>query len=429
MYELAASTGALSIALLLLRRRLPPRIDSPVFALIGAYFVIFVGGGLSTILEASRSLAGFDAISDEECVRTVSAVLWLLTCVALGALLVCRSKRDLGQSRKPLLLTTWQAGWIFGAAVLSALCTFIGVGPSALWNTTEYNHIEHKMTLIVGGILLVPTATALGLVAGQVGRSPRFMAVATAFGLWLLVVAAASRRMALLPILFGVGLRLADPESRMKKRVFVATVLASPVLLVAAIQYRHMPTQGIAGIPELVERIETLDPGPEVERIEQNLFMTVRLTVQSRDASRVDPLSYLIFSLNPLPSVLADDRVLDLYASERVRWYEPFNTIGEILSFGLISGCAYFLAIGVVFGYVETRVRRGNGGPGPVLMLGLCMIFIVFSLQYPIRMSTRCIFYCLLIGAASEFYAHLRSDRRQAKKLLSYHSTGAPTIN
>jgi hypothetical protein len=124
------------------------------------------------------------------------------------------------------------------------------------------------------------------------------------------------------------------------------------------------------------------------------------------------PLHNLWIGLNPLPG-------------EWVGWYEisdslnlnrwtPYSMVGELANYGVVPLVVTWFIIGMALAALETRVSKYAEQGYPVfaiVVVGLAALFIIQSLQYTVRSSTRMLVYAFIVVAAAELVLYVRGSR------------------
>lgn len=379
---------------------LRPTLWSPVYVLTAFYLFTFVVGTVTQFAQMSPAFSAAQ-LPSENAVEILGDILLLLTGFIVGVLFVIPPQALSARNRLRMLgaaLPLAHGPLMISVATVAILCMVFGRGPANIWRSAEYIPVQSAALTVVANIVSWPAAFGLGAVAARYKDALRPTSIAFFCGIWLVALAEASRTMAVFPLLFSMGAILANPAKRKPKILFIAALLSAPFLQAAAIEFRALPFKGIAGVPNLANHMLDTELLPALEKDLGNIVMGVRITFQTKYASRSDLSSYIVFALNPLPSLASDSSLLDVYAQERVNIYEPFNAIGELLSANLVLAIFYYFVVGMIFGYVERRLRRGNISVGPVLQTCLCLAFSALSLQYSLRTVNRLLYYSLLIG-------------------------------
>lgn len=99
-------------------------------------------------------------------------------------------------------------------------------------------------------------------------------------------------------------------------------------------------------------------------------------------------------SISPIPgSIIGWSEVSNQL---RVNVYVPFNAFFELHKKGYPYLISYFFFSGLIFSFIE-RTIKGKSLVFYLLFLILVMLFVLTSLQYNLRSSTRLIYYSLVV--------------------------------
>ena len=116
--------------------------------------------------------------------------------------------------------------------------------------------------------------------------------------------------------------------------------------------------------------------------------------------------------LNPLPGV--ETGWYEISSSHRLNAFTPYPAVGELANVSMVALVLFFLAVGLVFGYFEGRIRRLiNDGwqVAAIALFGLLMLFTIFSMQYPLRQASRMIWYAIALDIGIRVLARMRQKR------------------
>jgi hypothetical protein len=412
------SGAALAILLGALYIRVRPTLVSPIYGFVGLYLFTFIGGWIG--YDPQFSPAWFLSPSKAEISAIVTEVLWMVSAFVCGALLVAgfsrrrQSLRRSIESMDGLRLSSLQIKVGFAAAITCVALTFVAYGPATLWYSEQYLKQEDMLANNISSVLSLASALVLGCTAARGTAKQRKLAILLQSIILVLMAAIATRRLALLPLLFCVGGLAAQPGSRRWRAVFLVTLLLTPFVMMIPLTMRGMDAIGIATLARIPSLVAGLDVRWQLQTSVNNIFMSLPITIESAKKNSGDSVAYVLTGINPMPG-----RWTDWYQNQmRINIYMPFNAVGDLLRAGFGIAFAYFAVVGACFARIELRLRvAGRLGPKPLVMLGLCFAFIVFSLQYPLRSATRMIYYMFALELAGLVISALRPKSSSGDKL------------
>jgi hypothetical protein len=304
---------------------------------------------------------------------------------------------------KQISVSETLASLILVFAALAITCQVVGVGPKNIWLRHVYLIYDNLLIKRAGGPMVLMAIPVLGLLSGQVSISTGLKRFANMFFLLIVILLAAlsTRAFAAAPILFFVGRYLANPsDSRAMKRIICSAVVA-PFFVVFPLLSRQAPNQGVEALPENL--INTVGLGDQDHSILSSgyyhvvlntIFISVPETQATFESGATDNWAYLRTAINPLPGFATD------FAETMVMLnpVTPMTAIGDLLRCGVWAAMMYFVVVGIIFANLEANLRGGHG-PGLVRLgqVGLALMFVVVSVQYPLRNATRFLYYILLV--------------------------------
>jgi hypothetical protein len=401
MDNLIISGLVFTAAMLLLRRRFRATAISPVYGLVAVYLAVFI---LSAFFY-DPSMGGTSAslrMSVDGAIDVIADVLWLLTAFVAGAYTFAAVTRKRFSSHvrtqfSGMCLKGNQKNIILLAGLCTVGLTIIGVGPANLWSHHEYMASENQGAIIAASFMSMASALSLGVVAAQQNRVGRRAALFIFIVILILTAAMASRRLAVLPVLFCLGTLISNPRSRRLQLALLGVAVLTPFLMVIPLAMRGMPNMGIASFPEVSGALNDADLSTQMQSAANNLLVTGPITIVSAKPIP-GAFGYLLLSLNPLPGVW-------------IGWYSqfvginaatPYNAIGEAMRSGMLVALTYYFVLGALFGCLDARIRTAKTiKPVLFIQIALCYGFMITSLQYSLRATTRLVYYMLVFEALS----------------------------
>lgn len=400
-------------ALLFFRRRLQMMLLSPVTIAV----VVLAATGLFGYVFAPQ-LAGLEgggiALTMPSDMRVETAYLFAATAgvVAIGGLAGLRWARHRRTEFRSTELTSVTALALLCVAMIPMLMVVVSLGPSLLTRET-YLAGEGGSNLFAAGQQLSVAAVAfIGYVVATRGGVMRLIGAVGAGGYLLMFIGLGSRRMALVPICFAIGYAFAS-----RRRVWV--VIAISAVLAVAILPIPLYLRGgqTHGLLPYLNALGEFDYGRVDWAVTLNNLL-IAFPISGFTAFGVEPIPIrnLWIGLNPLPG-------------EWVGWYEisdslnlnrwtPYSMIGELANYGVVPLVITWFTIGLALAILETRVSKYAERGYPVfaiVVVGLAALFIIQSLQYTLRSSTRMLVYAFIVVAIAEIVLHVRASRSRGR--------------
>jgi hypothetical protein len=195
--------------------------------------------------------------------------------------------------------------------------------------------------------------------------------------------------------------------------LLLVAAVASIFLLPTPLALRGSSDHGL--VPYLSTLFDEPSAGTGLDAAGSNILFSYALT--GAVAFHAHPIgwSWALVSLDPRPGQFTDWYTIQPLL--RVNAATPDNTLGELASLGLWPVFGFFLVVGAVFGYLDRRIRRllSEGNTFAALLLfALASFFVLETLQYNLRSSSRLIYYLIVADGAIRLF---RMWRRQSRKL------------
>ncbi len=414
-----------------IHRLRPFRIWSPFYLALISYVVLALGGlVMYGFTEAAQGTFYWLPVSRSDLLWTLERLLFLLVLMCLGSLTYLGTRRSrvspvsrpspasiLPRTEPAVDLTPASMIGVLVLAQIPLFLLLLGVGVSNVWQRSIYLPEQHHMLKILGSSLAMVAVFGSGLIFA-LGRRPRNRS----FRLWgVLILAAyevvffslATRQFAVAPVVFCFGALLAQPRSKWLQFLAALGLLAAPLLIQVPLTLRGLPNQGLSpflGYMTASTRgfaLQVISP-EHLRTFLLNTFYGFPLTAYVSSAPHL-PLSYFLTSVNPLPGSLTS--WYDISPLLRVSVYVPYNSLGELLNYGLLIASPMFFLLGVILAAIDTSIRREVAQGNyllPALYIGLSVFFILDSTQYNLRSSIRVIYYMLAIALFARILSELR---------------------
>jgi hypothetical protein len=415
--DLFISAAVLAVLLLILSLRVPVSLSSPVYFLIGAYLVVLVAG--TFIYDPNYEGAGVTLfLSEDESREMVVQVIWLLCAFALGACLFepgSRAHRTNEGTRSRISFLKERASKFHsGTAVFigffAIALSVAGNGSANIYSRSEYLLEANHIVKIIGTAFLPLGAIAFGAASTTKRGDMRSAAFVGVIALLTLTLALNTRLFSLVPTLFFVGALMVRRDQKHLRWLLLASICAAPFLVSLPLMGRNMRTQGIAAFPDLFHELSQADPDLSIHEILNNLFISAPITVASARAEVDDSFRYILVGVNPLPGFMTEWES----SQRRINQSTPFNAVGDLLRGGLFAGLMYFAAVGLYFAHIDRKLRSSDA-PAPLLavLMALSYLYVVTTFQYPLRNSTRLVYYMAAAELAFFLANGLRIGRRR----------------
>lgn len=337
---------------------------------------------------------------------TAAIALWI------GAILVIQPRRQPSEQKSwdTRQIRSWTPLIFLGMSVPPALVLY-GFGIDGLVERRHYLYIPGSSGAVSLSLLALPMGVALisfVLVHKSTSTLARIASLLFMVLYLVMYLATGSRGLGLVPLIFLlVALVIGRP------RPIIALVLACTTIPLALwgisfpLQIR-LWGEG-AGIQPALQYLlsDELTWRIDFGRIFGNILFGLPLAGQIIESDELPAFGFWT-SVSPLPSGLT--RWAEL--QPLVSWgpATPYNALGELADYGAAYFCGYLIAIGAAFGAVENVVARHHGVLRQLLFLAALSTATLFStglLQYPLRNSTRYVWYLIVIVFICSFFISL----------------------
>lgn len=432
-YLLLITTACLAATLLVVsRRHLAPTLLSPVQLVALAYGAFAIMGLILYPVVADATAGAGVRIYMDAGLRLQTAELFMFASAAVltGCLLVLLLRRGTHTAFKqtsirPGRLSSNAQTALLLLSTLAPILIVLGAsdGIETLLSRPEYirDHYGGSYTRIgnpslfsLGEQLATAAVLFLGyLIVGTESRWIRRASILVVLIDVLVFFSLASRRLALVPILFVVGAYAAKPASmRIKRHVMFATI--SAIFIIEILLYlRTLPAHGLLSYWEAFAGGDIFHYEAGIDSIARNVLISFAIVGDTAFTVPQIPESHLFLSIHPLPGFMTDwYSVADMH---RLNSWQPYSGIGELANYGMAWFAAYFVLVGAVFSYIDLLLRRLFVEGRQLLALplvGLSALFVVLSLQYHLRTMSRIIYYLILFSVVLEVGRRLMPPQR-----------------
>lgn len=423
---LVTGTGTLSLAIIVctvfvmsigaFSGRLAPPYLSPVTITSGALLALGLLGSAfySAVQYAAEGGSAAIFLSEEQTRDTLIILATAATCVLVAGLLTVSVGPRIAKPAEGFhihLDSRWRF-WLLLGSFTPLLITVVVTGGDLLVRGLYIDEaVQDAGILSIAGQLSVAAVIALGYIAGAAGGWPRFMALIGGASYFLLFFSGGSRRLALFPVLFAVGL-LAARRNKWTVMLLLLSIPLSLYLIRTALYLRGLPEHGL--LPYLAALPGLADYPVGWDSILKNVLISfgiIGATVFQR--APIDPAVFWV-SVNPLPGAAAG--WYEAASTLRINYYTPYAGVGELANYGPAYLIGFFLVVGVILGVFDLQVQALIRDKAPVLALvvvGLTGLFVLYMVQYNLRSASRMIIYGIAASLAIAIVHRAMVRRRE----------------
>ncbi len=406
---------------------------SPVQIVTGGLFALALSGRwlYDSVASAQGGASVVLQISPADAARTQFLILSATALILTGALLAVgvsgQMKRIVPPTLHGSLLRERTLRLMAAGAVLPLLMLVSDYHPAALLRRSLYienGHVGPTSVLSAAGSTLSIAAMA---VLGYVWATGRFRAW-VAFALLLYIFTffgLGSRQLALIPVLFSVGMFAAKPSRSSRLAILLSCILAF-YLIGLPLEFRELSSHGIlpyaAALPDIVKGEHPWAATSQNILISFPLigFTAFRMTFPLRD---------LFVSVSPLPGGRAG--WYDIASFHRLNAYTPAAGLGELANAGWVATVIVCLLIGATLAWLDVRSKLHTAKGRQMLGLAIVMVsslFLLFFVQYNLRSAIRLLYYALALDlvafAALTFRGVLASRSRRTPEADPWLESG-----
>ncbi|MDO4240845.1 hypothetical protein [Micrococcus sp.] len=323
----------------------------------------------------------------------------------VAAMLATRRRKteDEDAGQPPLAYISGKAAmWLIVIGILSIIVYVVGYGYTGLLRRAHYLMFTGPRVFVSLGALFGPAASlALSIVIVH-RRPPIALRVIAAMVLALLTVAmfgTGSRGLAAIPLAFlWCWWLIRGPEAKIWSKIVVtALCLYAAALAFSSVLILRVGLGGESGIvtyfnyyDQHPDELGTIDVGA----LAGNILFGVPLTGDIVTTGNPFPLSYLGIALNPMPGGPAGwNAILDQFSWAPAT---PYNVYGELYLYGAIPLALTMGLFGLAMGTMDSWVARRRANVRNIVFVIILVLILVFTsstFQYPVRNSSRFLWY------------------------------------
>lgn len=419
-FKEALLTGALAISGLALRT-LQVRSNTAVPIPFIPIFVLLIAGTSAYLYYPSiqdSALVSMDIPYDSDQYFHALTLFVAAACALwFGAILIIRPKRQIVERRQwdAKQIRSWTPVIFLGALVPPALVLY-GFGFDGLIERRHYLYIPGSSGAVSLSLLALPIGVALiSFVLVHKLTSPLARITSVLFMALYLVMylATGSRGLGLLPLIFLL-VALVIRRPRPVTALFIAFITIPLTLWGISFPLQIRLWGEGAGIQPVLQYLSSDDLAWKIDlgRIFGNILFGLPLAGQILQSDELPSFGFWT-SVSPLPSGMT--RWAEL--QPLVSWgpATPYNALGELADYGAVYFCGYLITIGAAFGLMDNLIARHHGVLRQLLFLAALSTATLFStglLQYPLRNSTRYIWYLIVIVFICSFVISILKERK-----------------
>ncbi|MGN6124984.1 MAG: hypothetical protein ACTHON_00315 [Humibacter sp.] len=396
------------------RKRLQVAFMSPVWIIaLTLGMVGFLGYFLADELAGRRGGSIVITLSASE--KAGGSVVFAVSLLAFvcGALLVIA----LTKSRPRITFGGFEVSararsWMLALCIIPLGLVVYSIGSDLLARDVYLAGGASRGVFGLGQQLATACVALLGYLVVAARGGQRFLSIlltlayaATFFGL-------GSRRLALLPVVFVIGMLMARP-TRTWLKLAVAGGLAV-IALPLPLFLRRSDEHGLLSYASTLDQYNLGD----VDWLTTLNNVLIAFPISAVTALRWQPRpgDYFWISVNPLPG--EDAGWYTISQSLRLNAYTPFSTVGELWNYGLGFALITWAVIGIVAVWLDHVVSDLWAARLPFVglaVLGLSALFAIQALQYNLRSSSRMLLYAVLIAIAGQVLMRWLRAQQSAK--------------
>lgn len=376
---------------------------SPIYVYLVFYILcISISVGYYYFYEDKISMYNFDFISNELFIEAITYHLLAICAFCLGVLFyydfskpkvrkLFSSSVDRALKFDYTLPESLKMMIHIFIVIIILLCAF-SYGDK-LFFRQEYL-IEKNTALIT---LMKLLSFIIVLMLGVTYKNQKWVAILYFVLIMLIATGTGSRLAVIYLVVFSLLIFITGNKSGISKFYLAVNAVLSFVYLAFLMSVRPLTTHGL--IPYVVSIFN--DSTDITSNLVFNVYYTFVFGVFVTSKTLVgDATTWnsILISVNPLPGNWIG--WYDIANALRVNRFAPYSANGEVFSMGKIFTLLFFTFIGIVFSFMESKIRHllitGNRVFGFIIII-LCIMFVVYSFEYNLRSSIRYLYYSLFV--------------------------------
>jgi hypothetical protein len=425
--QLIFGISLLCIQLVVLKRFLGAKKGtSPIYIVIITYLFVGIAGYFSyvffpDVVYASTEINAFILrVTDDEAFFTLVYFFNAVNAIVFGAIIFSvsriilprpknRRKKVYVKSSNPKFGKKINAegrnknAVDFNVVLLSCFLTnllfVLGVGFNNILIAKSYLAVENQPLATISSLALYVTSALLGYALAESKEVYKKLIFLLLILINLLLVfSTASRRMAVVPILFTVGYSFSlNKNQKIGKLMIVVCAFLVLPLLSLPLSLRGQQSHGLIPYFQYLREMDPVDLFG-VNGVFKNIIFSFPLTFKVTEYRNEFDITYFLTSISPMPG--NGTNWYEINNNLRLNYFTPFNLLGEAYLYGDLIFYLLFSNIGLLtmlVSYTAENVSSTRKGKMFALILtALTMAFSIFSLQYNTRAALRYLYWAVI---------------------------------
>lgn len=341
-------------------------------------------------------------VSDDSLYNASFMFIFSSFCFYIGTTLVRRARRPKNKLEVNRVVVKAQK-FLVCAILVVYLIYILGYGAESLVFRNGYidaNDVRNKSILTLF-FALSPVVTLL--IPFIKSSSLRYFVYLVCF---LVLFSSSARAMILIPALYIVGSFVRD--KKLGSKILLTNAALIIVCLIFALQIRYYPFHGlIPNLSALFTRGVDLDY--LLVGLNYGLSFSLFGTAYILENFTHDSMAFFA-SINPLPSRFVN--IAHMVEAQRMLGTSPMSALSALSLYGNMGVASFYFVTGFFYSFILKKLDNKT-----VLyfgVVGMVMLFTLFSVQYNLRGSSRFFYYTILI-----FGVYMVAKRVRIKKTRS----------
>jgi hypothetical protein len=417
----AAICALPTIAWLINRRHFNATYLSPTLVACG--FFALVGALGYALRDALSSLLGRGSsvnlrLSESQSLSTLTLLMVFAAITVLTSGLILRARSAAATETSQVSLS-WEAREPKGLTVLlSAVPLLVIVWDMGLDQIMSRNSYlfasQGSFTGSIGTTLAAGRVVVLGYFFGSSKGGKRAFVFSLFVGYAMVIFSMGSRRLALIPILFAVGVFVARNTRKTRIGVVVGAALTAAVLPLS-LTLRGSWMHGVIPYMDSVRNFQFANA--DWLAALNNVLVSFPIIGATAYGNASLTASDLWISLNPISGDSAG--WYEIAPKLRLNAYTPMAGIGELANVGWTPVILFAVILGILLAWVEIAVRRHLVEGSRIfaaLLIGLSGFFALQMVQYNLRSAVRMLVYLVAIEVGRRFIVFLFRQPRKSER-------------
>ena len=402
------------------------KFTSPIYVIIITYLFIGIAGYFSyvffpDVVYADTKINAFILrITDNEAFFTLVYFFNAVNAIVFGAIIFSVSRMTLPRPKnrrkkvyvkssnlkfgkkintEEKIKNTVDFNIVLLSCFLTNLSFVLGVGFNNLLIAESYLDVENKALATISSLALYMTSALLGYALAESKEVYKKLIFLLLILINLLLVfSTASRRMAVVPILFTTGYNFnLNRNQKIGKLMIAVCALFVLPLLSLPLSLRGLQSHGLIPYFQYLREINPIDLFG-VNGVFKNIIFSFPLTFKVTEYRNEFDISYFLTSINPM---LGDGtNWYEIKDDLRLNYFTPFNLLGEAYLYGDLIFYLFFSTIGLLTMHIshtaENISSTRKGKIFALILTALTMAFSIFSIQYNTRAALRYLYWAVI---------------------------------